>query len=196
MRGEQYRPLLVAGVAGGVGTSTWTRCLRIATNLDIEDLGVYGGGPVDVLVSSNTAASASRLGPVIAACPRPPVLIVMHTAAGVVAGSRPHLRKVSPHLSARFDISHRRQWLEMEAAPGKRLPAKAKDIVEALQRFPHALRAMYMEPPPRLRVQPFPVEHRSLAQPHMNADGLDVTAPYQRHWPAPGSGPPSMRRGH
>jgi hypothetical protein len=125
-----------------VGTSTWTRCLRLARNLPVGDLGVYRGGLVDVLVSSNTAAAAARLGPALAVCPRPPVLVVMHTAAGVVAETRSHVRKIAPHVAARFDIGHQRRWLEMDSAPGTGLPARAKDVVEALRRCPQALQDM------------------------------------------------------
>lgn len=146
MTGGSYRPLLVAGVAGGVGTSTWARCLRLVTTFAVEDLGEYRGGLVDVLVTSNTAASTSRVGAALAVCPRPPVLVVMHTAPGVIAESRSHLRKVDPHITARFDIGHQRRWLEMDGAPGQRLPAKAKDIAEAMRCFPEALRAMYAGP--------------------------------------------------
>ena len=153
MTGAGYRPLLVAGVAGGVGTSTWVRCLQLVTNLPVQDLGVYGGGVLDVLVCSNTAAATSRLGSALAACPRPPVLVVMHTAAGVVVASRSYLRRVGPHITARFDIGHQRRWLEMDSAPGSRLPAKVKDIDEALRRFPEALRVMYSPPRP---VSPMP----------------------------------------
>lgn len=144
--GGQFRPLLVAGVAGGVGTSTWARCVRLASGLPVEDLGVYRGGLVDVLVTSNTAAATSKLGPALAACARPPVLIVMHILPGVVAESRSHLRKADPHIAARFDIAHHRNWCEMESPPGRRLSPKARDVIEALRRFPAALHTMYAPP--------------------------------------------------
>ncbi|EHY87485.1 hypothetical protein SacazDRAFT_00527 [Saccharomonospora azurea NA-128] len=144
--GGQMRPLVVAGVAGGVGTSTWARVLYLATRLPVNDSGVYRGGVIDVLVSSNTAASTARLGPALAVCPRPPVLVVMHTVPGTIAESRSHLRKVQPHITARFDISHQRAWLEMANPPGTRVPPKAKDIAEALRQLPAALQQMYTGP--------------------------------------------------
>lgn len=140
------RPLLVAGVAGGVGTSTWTRCVRLGTGLPVEDLGVYRGGLVDVLVTSNTAAATSRLGPALAACPRPPLLVVMSTVPGVVAESRSYLRKADPHITARFDVAYQRKWSEMESPPGLRFPSNVKDVVEALRQFPAALHMMYAAP--------------------------------------------------
>jgi hypothetical protein len=83
------QPVRVAGVAGGVGTSTWVRILKLGyPGLPVQDLREYRGGLVDVLVTSNTAASASCIGPALAHCPRPPLLVVMHTAAGPIADTR------------------------------------------------------------------------------------------------------------
>ncbi len=137
------RPLLVAGVAGGVGTSTWARVLQTGLRFPVADAGVYRGGVVDVLVSSNTAASTARIGRALSLCPRPPLLVVMHSASGQIAESRSHLRAVEPHITARFDIEHRRSWLETAEPPGRRLSPKDKDLTEALRRFPEALRQMY-----------------------------------------------------
>jgi len=139
-----WRPLLVAGVAGGVGTSTWVRILQAVSRLPVRDLGQYGGGMVDVLVTSNTASAAARVGSVLARCPLPPVLVVMHTVPGVVVESRSLLRKVQPHVAARLDVAHYRSWVEMEHPPGPRLlPVRAKDLAEVLRQFPAALQAMY-----------------------------------------------------
>lgn len=154
MPGGQARPLVVAGVAGGVGTSTWARILQRATRFPVADVGVYRGGAVDVLVSSNTAASTARIGPALALCARPPLLVVMHTVPGVIAESRSHLRTITPHITARFDIGHQRSWLEMAEPPGPRIPAKAKDIVEALRHFGTALRQMYAVPAPPVAPAP------------------------------------------
>jgi hypothetical protein len=107
---------------------------------------VYRGGLLDVLVTSNTASACSRLGPALAACPRPPLLVVMCTVPGVIAESRSYLRKADPHVTARFDISHQRKWCEMDSPPGRAFPSSIKDVVEALQRFPAALNAMYASP--------------------------------------------------
>lgn len=110
-----------------------------------------GVGVVDVLVSSNTAVSAARLGPALGVCPRAPVLVVMHTVPGVVVGSRSHLRKVAPHITARLDIAHHRSWLDLVAAPG-RVSLRLKDVAEALQRLPMALCEMYGIRPPLVPV--------------------------------------------
>lgn len=158
MTGGRVWALRVAGVAGGVGTSTWTRILQLAVTFPVHDLREYRGDEVDILVTSNTAASTARLGQALNACPRPPVLVVMHTVPGVIAESRSHLRKVQPHITAQFDIAHQRSWLEMEHAPGPKISSKAKDIVEALRALPQAIAQMYPPPaqPPRSPAQGFP----------------------------------------
>jgi hypothetical protein len=184
--GGQVRPLRVAGVAGGVGTSTWTRLLQLAFNLPVLDLREYRGGEVDVLVTSNTAAATARLGPALSVCPRPPVLVVMHTVPGVIAESRSHLRKVQPHITARFDIAHQRSWLEMESAPGPKISAKAKDIVEALRQFPKALQQMYPQPQPQQPGTPAPGLQMPMPAP--------AQAPGNRLLAEPRAGPPPHQR--
>lgn len=144
--GGQVRPLLVAGVAGGVGTSTMVRLLQALLRFPVHDLREYRGGEVDLLVTSNTVASTSRIGAALALAPRPPVLVVMNTASGVVDGARPHLLNVEPHITAMFGIDHRRQWLEMAAAPGAKLPPKAKDLVALVEGLPQAITDMYARP--------------------------------------------------
>ena len=181
LRGES-RALYVAGVAGGVGTSTWTRVLQLFTRFPVADRGVYEGGPpgsdaalVDVLVTSNTAASTSRLGLALAQCPRPPLLVVMHTATGEIPDARANLRLISPHITARFDIEHRREWLEMTTAPGPKLPAHAKDLAHAYQRFPAALADL-------------------LARPHAPTQ-MSIPPPHNAMpSPAPRLGPPPLAR--
>jgi hypothetical protein len=119
----------------------------VSGGLPVRDLGLYRGGIVDVLVTSNTASAAARVGSALAQCRLPPVLVVMHTVPGVVVESRSLLRKVEPHVVARFDVAHYRSWVEMEHPPGPRLlPVKAKDLAEVLRQFPAALRAMYSPP--------------------------------------------------
>lgn len=157
------RPLLVAGVAGGVGTSTWVRALMRVVAVPIRDLGVYpaddepgsvGGshrrGPVvDVLVTSNTAASTAnaRLGRVLALCPRPPVLVVMHTVPGSIGAARAHLRAAKAHVTRQIDVAHQPVWLELDEPPGKYLP---KDFPKLVQSLPASFAQMYAAPPRRV----------------------------------------------
>lgn len=190
MQGGQFRPLLVAGVAGGVGTSTWARCVRLGTGLPVEDVGVYQGGLVDVLVTSNTAAAASRLGTALAACPRPPLLVVMQVVPGAVAAARSYLRKADPHITARFDIPHQRKWCELDSPPGRQFPARVRDVVEALRRFPIALQQMYAMPV-RSGVPPtHPVRH-ALEAGEVVAAAAGRTG---RGWPPPAGQPGVQRR--
>ena len=149
--GGRVPPLLVAGVAGGVGTSTFVRILRLAAPHPVEDLGKYRGGPVHVLVTANIPSAAQGLEYALPLCPLPPVLIVMHTVAGVIKESDPFLIKAEPHITARLDIDHRWTWQRMTGAPGEQLPHRAKDakdIASALRALPPALNAMLAQPPP------------------------------------------------
>lgn len=152
MTGVQPRPLYVAGVAGGVGTSTWTRAFRREVALPVVDLGVFvtylarvgmGRGIVDVLVTSNTAAAASQLGGSLARCERPPLLVVMHTVPGGIATTRAYLRQAQPHVTRQFDVSHQQRWLEMDQPPGHRIPKEFRELVLAV---PAALEQMYRTP--------------------------------------------------
>jgi hypothetical protein len=137
-----YRPLFVAGVAGGVGTSTWARILDLTVQVPSLDRGRYNGGPVDFLVTSNTVASTARVGEALAQCPRPPLLLVMHTVAVGVIGARSYLRAVPPHITLRLDIPHHREWVEMVDPPGPGIP-RSPDVLKALRDIPAALLRMY-----------------------------------------------------
>lgn len=153
------RPLLVAGVAGGVGTSTWVRALCRVIAMPVRDLGVYptdddpgsmGGPPrrppVDVLVTSNTATATApaRLGRALAVCPRPPVLVVMHTVPGSIGAARAHLRAAQPHITRLVTVAHQTYWLELDEPPGKHLP---KGFAELVRSLPDAFAQMYSTPP-------------------------------------------------
>ena len=177
------RPLLVAGVAGGVGTSTLTRLLHQHLRVPAHDMGVYRvdvyrGQQVDLLVSSNSAASTSQIGQALSAAPRPPVLVVMNTAVGVIDQSRAHLRMVIPHVSAVFEINHRRSWLEMAAAPGEKLP-RAKDLVAFIEGLPAAISAMYA---PATAAQSSPVRPPRAAAPIRQTPLMPRAGPTAPPW--------------
>jgi len=170
-----FDPLVVAGVAGGVGTSTWVRLWLAAHGgafgIDIKDHGhytngrvavyvdgrvaAYTNGRVDVLVSSNTAASTSRIGATLRAmhelahrngyCQPPPVLVVMHTVSGVVRTLKADLITVQPHLTATLHIRHKPDWLTMPQPPGESALSH-KDIAAALAAIPQAIKEMYSAP--------------------------------------------------
>jgi hypothetical protein len=199
------RPLLVAGVAGGVGTSTWVRALSRLVALPIRDLGVYPvdddpgpvGGPrrgsiVDVLVTSNTAAATApaRLGRALALCPRPPVLVVMHTVPGSIGAARAHLRAAQPHVTRLVSVMHQPYWLELEEPPGKHLP---KGFAELVRSLPEAFAAMYAAPPRPPRVaSPHPPQFRSANTSWPPAEPAG-TAAARTQWPPGG---PTQLSGH
>jgi hypothetical protein len=156
----------------------------------VRDLREYRGGKVDILVTSNTGASTSKLGPALAACPRPPLLVVMHTVPGVIAASKPHLRRSEPHITALFDIDHRREWLEMARAPGQRIPKGAKDIREAVRLFPGALQRMYPTPARPVSQPPAPgAPEPGVVPVRRPATAIPRAGPGPQRWgPPPGGG--------
>jgi hypothetical protein len=150
---RKSRSLYVAGVAGGVGTSTWTRAFLGQVRVPVAELGVFltylagrncAIGPVDVLVTSNTAAATAQIGGALARCERPPLLVVMHTVPGSIGAARAHLRKAQPHITRRFDVLHQHVWLELDEPPGSYVPKSFTELVHAM---PAALHEMYSGPP-------------------------------------------------
>ncbi|WP_406639172.1 hypothetical protein [Amycolatopsis sp. WGS_07] len=134
----------MAGVAGGVGTSTWVRILALA-RAPATDLGVYRGGPVEVLVTDTSARAAARIGPALARCPHKPLLVVMHRDPADVAVSRAFLRQALPHIAGGFEVGHRREWLQAVEVPA-RLVFKDKPLGGVLNQFWRALADMYRPP--------------------------------------------------
>lgn len=101
----------VCGVAGGVGTTT------IATALHGRDLGVYCGGPADIVVCRSTSSSVGAAHRVINAIPGAPVLVVgadgpLRTPAPVKARAR----MVEPHLTALVWMPYVEQWRHTDDA--------------------------------------------------------------------------------
>jgi hypothetical protein len=101
----------VCGVKGGVGTTT------IATALHGRDLGVYCGGPADIVVCRSTSSSVGTAHRVINAIPGTPVLVVvadgpLRTPAPVKARTR----MVEPHLTALVWIPYVEQWRHTDDA--------------------------------------------------------------------------------
>jgi hypothetical protein len=101
----------VCGVAGGVGVTT------IATALHGRDLGVYCGGPADIVVCRSTSSSVSAAHRVINAIPGTPVLVVvadgpLRTPAPVKA----RVRMVEPHLAALVWMPYVEQWRHTDDA--------------------------------------------------------------------------------
>lgn len=199
-----FDPLVVAGVAGGVGTSTWVRLWRAAhreaLRAEITDAGHYTNGRVDVLVSSNTAASTSRIGSTLNAVHHsarlkgryqpPPVLVVMHTVAGWVDTLKAHLITVEPHLTAILHIGHKKDWLAMPQPPGDVLP-QHKDIAAALAAIPQAITAMYSAPVTPAPLAPQP----ATAHPLQVSQGPQTPFPARHLDPRLVGGHPAIRAG-
>lgn len=134
--------LAVAGVAGGVGTTT------VATALGAADRGVFVGRPVDVLVCRATGDSLIRAGRaaqlVAQVTGRRPVLAV--TAADAHGPSRPvttRLRLLEPHAAAVVVLPYVRRWREL-ASPLDEVrglaAAHPAELPRRLRRYADALR--------------------------------------------------------
>ena len=105
------RAPLVCGVAGGVGTTT------IATALHGRDLGVYVGGPADIVVCRSTSSSVGAAHRVINAIPGTPVLVVVADAPlRTPAPVKARARMVEPHLAALVWMPYVEQWRHTDDA--------------------------------------------------------------------------------
>lgn len=99
----------VCGVAGGVGTTT------IAASLQARDLGVYRGGPAEIVVCRSTGMSIGAAHRVVNAVPGKPVLVVvadgpLRTPAAV----RARVRMVEPHVTALVWMPYVERWREID----------------------------------------------------------------------------------
>lgn len=131
----------VAGVAGGVGTTT------VAAALGGSDRGVFVGRAVDVLVCRATGDSLVRAGHaarlVREVAGRLPVLVV--TAADATGPSRPvtaRLRLLEPNAAAVVVLPFVRRWRELptpldEARVLRTVPRT--DLPRALRRYAAAV---------------------------------------------------------
>lgn len=103
---------MVAGVSGGVGTTT------VATTLGAADCGVFGGRPADVLVCRATGESLVRAAAItqrITSAGRTrPVVAVTSTGPGRMA--RPvteRIRLLEPHTAAVVIVPFVHRWREV-----------------------------------------------------------------------------------
>lgn len=133
---------LIAGVSGGVGTSSIARCLAEVVPGGAVDMGLARDARAHILVMSMTAASAARLPAALRryTATYRPVLVVSHTLAGEIPRfTRAELRAVEPHVSAVVHFPHVLLWANLPAPPASVPSARAqlsalKSIVEALRR--------------------------------------------------------------
>ena len=104
----------IAGVAGGVGTSTLAAALRA------RDCGIYRGGDVvDVLVARSSMYSLGCAQRAIAATPAPPVLAVVTEVPGSLPGVvKTRLRMTEPHVAAIVVLPFVLDWAERDNPHG------------------------------------------------------------------------------
>jgi hypothetical protein len=141
----QHGRLTVAGVAGGVGTTT------VARALGAVDRGVFTGRVVDVLVCRATgeslirAARAAQL--IVGQAAARPVLAV--SAVDGAAPSRPaaaRLRLLEPHTTTVVVLPYVRRWRDL-ATPLDDLTGlltlPAAELPRPLRRFAAAIQAVH-----------------------------------------------------
>ena len=138
---------LVAGVAGGVGTT------MVATAIGAGDLGVFVGRGVDVLVCRATGDSLVRAGRaaqlLVGSTGRLPVIAV--TAADASGPSRPvsaRLRLLEPHAAAIVVLPFVRRWRDL-AVPLDEvrglLTTPRNEVPRVLRRYADAARQLRFE---------------------------------------------------
>ncbi|MBA8827794.1 hypothetical protein FHX42_005201 [Saccharopolyspora lacisalsi] len=98
----------VAGVAGGVGTST------VAGALQAADLGVYRGGPVDAVVCRDTVSSLGRSHQAVQHAGTSPVLLVVATSrAPTSKPAAARITMVRPYVGAVVAVPWVGRWCEL-----------------------------------------------------------------------------------
>lgn len=134
----------IAGVAGGVGTTT------VATAIGGIDSGVFTGGPVDILVcraSGDSLVRAGRAAQLIAADRHTRPLLVV-TAADVSVPCRPvssRLRLLEPHTRALLVAPYVRRWTQLSVPLDEvagLLDRPLTDLPRVLRRYALAMREL------------------------------------------------------
>lgn len=100
---------LVAGVSGGVGTTT------VAAALAATDCGVYRAGqPVDAVVCRDTVVSLGVAHRAINAVPGKPLLVVVaSTSNATPKAASARIEMVKPHVSAVVHVPFVMRWREV-----------------------------------------------------------------------------------
>lgn len=134
-------PVLVAGVAGGVGARTLTRLLAGHCPATTTDL-ARARQPLDVLVTSITAAAAAQLPEALAQLSTPPVLAVVHTVPGPVPpAARARIRAAQAHVRRTVSVPYVPAWTGLETPPGEVVPRRVgrarTQLVAAVDIAPH-----------------------------------------------------------
>jgi hypothetical protein len=212
--GQEPRGLYIAGVAGGVGTSTLARIIDARLNppaqavRKVTDLGVFRPQvippgrqfpfPIHVLVSSNTGASAEVLADVVRGYAgvfgRPPVLAVMHTASGTVPIWDRKILVTEPFLAECVDFAHTRRWVELGIAPGR---AVDKRVFERLDKLFQAVVEQWGTAPLGVADRLAPQQNIARPSPAPNVPATTMASPLTpRAGPPPPGWPPNGLSSH
>ncbi|KAA2261527.1 hypothetical protein F0L68_17295 [Solihabitans fulvus] len=158
----QTRPILIAGVAGGVGTSTAARLLAL-TRIEVHDLGRYLGGPVDVVVTSTHARATRALLTVLDEIRRhpqapQPVVVVVGIAPVTPSATRARLRAATPYLADLVTIPYIPDWVGRDdpLGDGIELPKGARKIPRALVEALHRMWPPAAAQPAQFESHPLP----------------------------------------
>ena len=156
----------VAGVAGGVGTST------LAAAMGARDRGVFVGRPVDVLVCRATGDSLVRAGHaarlITQSTGRKPVVAVTSTDAS--GPSRPvtaRLRLLEPHTSAVVVLPFIRRWRDVTAPLDEAralLKVPRTDLPRPLRRYAIAAQSLVPVLDGHVAATPTPPVRRSMSR--------------------------------
>lgn len=123
---------LVAGVGGGVGTTT------LALALQAIDCGVYHGGTVvDVLVARATMYSLRCAQQALAAAPEPPILAVVGdgSRSSLPSHTRARLRMTEAHVSAIVMVPFVADWPDVDTPH-----EDAAEVLTVMNPVPKSLR--------------------------------------------------------
>jgi hypothetical protein len=147
---------LIAGIAGGVGTTTLARALRAI------DCGIYpGAGPVDVLVARSTMYSLGCAQRAVAMTPQPPILAVVADGprARLSRQAKARLRMTEPHLAAVVMVPFVDSWPELDDPyQDAEQVLLAAEPPKPLRGFDTALRQLVDLIMPRLLARSGPIE--------------------------------------
>lgn len=140
---------LVAGVGGGVGTTT------LAIALQAIDCGIYRGGTgVDVLVARSTLYSLRCAQEAIAATPEPPILAVVAdgSRSGLTNLATARLRMTEAHVAATVMVPFVHDWPDMDNPheDAAEVLAVMNPVPKSLRGFAGALHQLVDEITPRV----------------------------------------------
>jgi hypothetical protein len=177
----QLRQPRVAGVAGGVGTTTIARALA-ALDCDRYE----AGEPVDVLVARATLYSLGCAQQVLASTPRAPVLAVVGELPGSAptAPTRARLRMTEPELAGFVFVPYVPDWVDdvrpHDAAIASRAAPDPRALSRPVRAFVTAIQELIGLVSPLVRADPIPdypssadflpdehVPHSTFLDPHL-----------------------------